>query len=49
MELSVSGVTKRFGNLIAVNDCSLKVPSDRIFALESVKNVTELRPLLQTT
>jgi len=33
LELSVSGVTKRFGNLIAVNDCSLKVPSDRIFAL----------------
>jgi len=23
--------------------------SDRIFALESVKNITELRPLLQTT
>ena len=33
MELSVSGVTKRFGNLVAVNNCSLKVPSDRIFAL----------------
>jgi branched-chain amino acid transport system ATP-binding protein len=33
LELSVSGVTKRFGNLIALNDCSLKVPSDRIFAL----------------
>jgi len=33
LELSVSGVTKRFGSLIAVDDCSLKVPSDRIFAL----------------
>jgi len=33
MELSVSAVTKRFGNLIAVNNCSLNVPSDRIFAL----------------
>jgi len=33
LELSVSGVTKRFGNLVAVSDCSLKVPSDRIFAL----------------
>jgi len=33
MELSVSGVTKRFGNLVAVNNCSLKVTSDRIFAL----------------
>jgi ABC-type branched-subunit amino acid transport system ATPase component len=33
LELSVSGVTKRFGSLIAVNDCSLRVPSDRIFAL----------------
>ena len=33
MELSVSGVTKRFGDLVALNNCSLKVPSDRIFAL----------------
>jgi branched-chain amino acid transport system ATP-binding protein len=33
LELSVSGVTKRFGNLVALNNCSLKVPSDRIFAL----------------
>jgi branched-chain amino acid transport system ATP-binding protein len=33
LELDVAGVTKRFGSLIAVNDCSFKVPSDRIFAL----------------
>jgi ABC-type branched-subunit amino acid transport system ATPase component len=33
LELSVEGVTKRFGNLIAVDDCSLRVTSDRIFAL----------------
>jgi branched-chain amino acid transport system ATP-binding protein len=33
LELGVEGVTKRFGSLIAVNDCSLRVTSDRIFAL----------------
>ncbi len=33
MELRVEGVTKRFGSLVAVNDCSLEVRSDRIFAL----------------
>jgi ABC-type branched-subunit amino acid transport system ATPase component len=33
LELDVARVTKRFGSLVAVNDCSFRVPSDRIFAL----------------
>ena len=33
MELKAEGVTKRFGSLVAVSDCSIEVTSDRIFAL----------------